>query len=94
MYPTGMHIDIYAAGSPRSAIRKLLVDFLVWALTADTIENEGYDADAAEYYYDCFVAKSKLTGDPNSDEAPFKQGDPCHYHEHVAENKPCYKTMF
>jgi len=94
MYPTSMHLSIYAAGSSTSAIRRLLVDFMVWSLHAKTIEWKGYDAIAAEYYYDVLVAKGRMTGDADSNQAPFKQGNTCRYHEHVAEGKPCYMTMF
>jgi hypothetical protein len=81
--PLGMHTDIYPKSRTQSGICKFLVDIAVefW----DT-EDFVFEPETAQFFFDVAVA--------------CKEGDhtfhteSCHYHEHIAEGNPCYKTMF
>lgn len=93
-YPTEMHVAVYPISSAKSAIRKLLVDIGIWSFGSGAIGEYGYDAGSAKYLFDMIVAKEELKDCIHHSQAPWQRGDICRYHEHVAEGKPCYKTMF
>lgn len=93
-YPNSLHRAVYASGSSKSGMRKLLVDFHIWGTGAKRIEKVGFELESAEFYYDIAVARNKRKSAAKIADAPFKEEDTCRYHEHVAEGKPCYETMF
>lgn len=93
-YPAELYDSVYSALSSTSAIRKLFVDIAVWGWSHETV-CALRDAESKHVDFLCDVAiKLHWYKTWGSSEAPYLSEDTCIYHEHVAENKPCYKTMF
>lgn len=96
MHPIDLHETIWPASPRHSGMRQLLLDIAVWEWEAPHVEKLSEGDQASSEFYFClaqafFVAKGKdlLEGMP-----PYNDEDTCQYHDHVAEGKPCYKTMF
>ena len=93
-YPIGMDIEIYPNSHARSRARKLLVDLAVWKWDDQTLEQQlKEDTSRFEFLYDVAAALGKIRRTGCQGASPL-DGTTCIYHEHEADGKPCYKTMF
>lgn len=96
-YPTGLQGVVYRSLRKDSAIRKLFVDISIWGWDHDTMKALQREEDNnAEFLCDLAIKLHKLhtLGPDEGGSAPYLEDNTCVYHEHVAEDKPCYKTMF
>jgi len=93
-YPLDIHRAIYAKGSCSSRLRNLLVDIAVWEWDIDSIEGCRQWAAESRFMIDVAIALKERLDSDQPQESPFAHQEPCHYHEHVSEGKPCYTTMF
>lgn len=87
---------IYQYSAETSSVRRLLVHIGVWDISAGNLastERPSHPA-AVEYLYDLAVALDQLKDTGRKGRGPYATSDTCAYHEHVAEGKPCYTTMF
>ena len=96
-HPTTMHEGIYPVSTSQSAIRMLLVDiakhFWTWQ---DMGSWEDKGCKQPEFFFDLAAALNmgKRVGAGGFGGPGFTNEYTCIYHEHVAEGKACYKTMF
>lgn len=94
-YSLNVDRTIYAHGVKTSGMRTLLVDIAVWVWTDDPIEKLLASAgDRSEFVRDIAASLFKIRGSGRQGVAPFAVSDTRVYHDHVAEGKPCYKTLF
>lgn len=89
-----LHEIIYPKSSPTSAVRKVLVDMAVWNWPTGTMSRRRWNGEWAQFFFDVAVAKDRFVTDKDQGRGPLYAEDTCGYHEHKAEGKPCYKTMF
>lgn len=88
-HPTSLHRAIYPASNPSSAIRKLLIDIVLWAWNKEDHGDEQECKDYPEFVID---VRNALPDKRQTN--LYEEQDTCKYHEDVAEGTPCYRTMF
>ena len=91
-YPTKMHQRIYPASVADNSLRRLAVDIAVWKFDSATFKELGQGL-WDKLFVDLAMRLHELSNKGSKGPAPFLVHN-CHYHEHVAAKKPCYKTMF
>jgi len=98
--PTSLHRPIFKGSVSRSGMRKLLTDIAVYSWFPGTLADQPGDPECADYFRDVGVEAMKrmacaVQGGQVPSLAPYDRQDiGCHYHDHDAEGKPCYETMF
>ena len=97
--PTSLHRPIFKGSVRKSGMRKLLTDIAVYSWFPGTLADQPGDPECADYFRDVGVEAMKRMARTIQGQvlsvAPYdKQDVECHYHDHDAEGKPCYKTMF
>ena len=97
VWPATLYRTIFPVSSKASAIRKFLVDVAIWHWGDRALVDQANDPNGLskhpEFVPDLALALYTLRHKGRTGTAPFLE-ESCHYHEHVAEGKPCYKTMF
>ena len=93
-FPTTLHEDIYPKSTKQSRMRKLLVELTIWSWHPGDLTTRIFRVDSAEFFFDLVVAMASIKQTDRQGESPYKGEDTCLYHEHEAEGKVCYKTMF
>lgn len=91
-YPIGMVKHTHYFGGKSAGLRRLSLDIAIWVW-----EDEDYDTQLNDVPHEFLVDLAEALG--KTREAGRKGEDPlenagCRYHDHVAEGKPCYETMF
>ncbi len=89
--PVGMIKHLHPHMSKRSGMRSLLMDVAVWYWRPAAFERAKRFKNAGEILAD--VAVAILHTDKIAD-CPIETKDTCAYHEHVADDKPCWRTVF
>ena len=97
--PTSLHRPIFKGSVSRSGMRKLLTDIAVYSWFPGTLADQPGDPDCADFFRDVAVEAMKRMACARQGQmlstAPYDRQDVgCHYHDHEAEGKPCYKKMF
>jgi hypothetical protein len=95
--PTALHRDIYKGSAFGSGMRTLLVDIATYSWFSGTLADQPGDPECAEFFRDVGVQamRRRTLQSEALATALYDQKDVgCHYHDHKAEGKPCYKTMF
>jgi hypothetical protein len=97
--PTSLHRPIFKGSVSKSGMRKLLTDIAVHCWFPGTLADQPGDPECADFFRDIGVEAMKRTARTIQGQslslAPYDRQDvKCHYHDHDAEEKPCYKTMF
>jgi hypothetical protein len=89
-------VTIYYKSTTSSAIRRLLIDFEIWARGPGNLVcfTQPTHPSAVEVLHDIAVALDKIKISGRKGRALYESENTCAYHEHVAEKKACYKTMF
>jgi hypothetical protein len=91
--PIALHPDIYRGSAFKSGTRTLLVDIAAYGWSSRTLADQPGDPECAEFFRDVGVEAMKRINYPAI--VPYNRKDVgCHYHDHFAEEKPCYKAMF
>lgn len=93
MYPTGMHRKMFEHSISPSGVKRLLVDFAVFAWDDEIFEQEkqwGHLCSA--FLYDTTRRALSITQEERKGDDPWLSAG-CKYHDH-GEDTPCYKTMF
>lgn len=93
MYPVSLTWSVYEVSAASSAMRRLLVDIAVWLWDDNYLEKEQLRSEPLEFVLDLAAAMSKIRAHGRQSVSPLSNPG-CRYHDHVAEGKPCYKTMF
>ena len=87
-----MHKLVYNLG-PRSAAFKLMpIDTAIWQRSSDAFTPERMDGEDVQYAVDLAIALSKIRIKGRRGRSPLVTPG-CRYHDHVAEQHACYKTM-
>lgn len=97
--PTSLHRPIFKGSVSKSGMRKLLTDIAVYSWFPGTLADQPGDPECADYFRDVGVGAmnrmARIIQGQILSLAPYDRQDvECHYHDHDAEGKPCYKTMF
>ncbi|KAK5697053.1 hypothetical protein LTR17_024047 [Elasticomyces elasticus] len=80
--------------SPSRALRKLMVDVVVYKWSQKTWAEEGDGLSRfPNFLLDVARAQSKISKKGLPTTLPWA-GDDCTYHEHMDDGTPCYKTLF
>ena len=74
-------------------MRKLLVDIALWDWDTNSLDDIEQANKCHEFYFDFARRYLKTSKAELNGISPFTNRD-CTYHEHGAEGKACYKTMF
>lgn len=95
-HPLRMHLDVYPSSKKGAKMRQLLVDLAAWGWSEEDIASYDNDRHAPGFYAELAIVLKRrcMAYSAGGDKAPYEGSTGCHYHEHVAEDKPCYKTMF
>ena len=98
--PTSLYRPIFKGSVSKSGMRKLLTDIAVYGLFAPGIRaDQPGDPECVDYFRDVALEAMKRMARSRQGQvlstAPYdRQHVGCYYHDHEAEGKPCYKTMF
>ena len=97
--PTSLHRPIFKGSVSKSGMRKLLTDIAVHSCFPGNLADQPGDPESADFFRDVGVEAMKRMSRAIQGQilslAPYDRQDvECHYHDHDAEGKPCYKTMF
>ncbi|KAK5124701.1 hypothetical protein LTR85_001414 [Meristemomyces frigidus] len=92
-WPLSMYTKVYPGSCASSQIRRLLVDVVVWTWTIGIISKGLEIKGFPDFLFDVAIALDQTKVNGRQGKAPF-ESESCQYHEHVAEGKACYRTMF
>lgn len=97
-YPTALHEVIYTELNPRSAVRRLFVDVAIWGWSQrEMVAYVDKEDKNVEFIGDVAVklhSPNYRGCSASSFNVPFRSENTCHYHDHAADGKPCYRKMF
>lgn len=88
-----IHRQLYSASSKASGVRRLCVNIAVKHLSSASFKEKCAEDGVPEFFCDVLVEFNDVYMDKIEHVGPIEPGT-CEFHDHVAENKPCYKTMF
>ena len=93
-WPNDLQYRFYPRSATPNAMSRLLVDMAVWKWRKEAAQNSrDRHAECHEFLGDLALRLFDLSAEDRKGPAPFTKND-CTYHEHVKEDKPCYKTIF
>lgn len=86
---------VYERTASASGLRKFVVDVGVWYDSGHFINSLGALTTPRQYFIDLAVAFHDRLKGKGPETNPLAANTPsCRYHEHVAESKPCWRTLF
>lgn len=91
--PIDLHQPLYPSSASTAPIRRLLVDIAVWGWTAETYASRTMHESWNQFFKDLALRLCTVSEQERKDIPPFVN-QACKYHEHVAAETPCYRTMF